>query len=586
MLLGVGLGVLHDDNVALAASFGGVAALLFADFGGTPRERATAYATLAALGATMLALGTVVSGSAVASVVTTVVVVALVRFSGNLGPRWGAMVSSTILALVLGILVPASDAAIPGRAGGWVGALALAALLSVVVLPRRTTVRVVGIAADAADGLADALRTAVGSVDPAAHADALGRTGAALEALRPAAVMPVRPAGPGAADMARRVIVDRLAGVGRVMATALTESPGELAPEMQALGNRAADALAAAAAALRDRRRTGDLAAAASGIVAARQATFDRVDRLVESTTDPNALVGRVDSAFVARAAGWYAETVVANVAFLTARREDVGSDRTAVPSRDARERWRRLDRFVDIHIVPQSVWFRDAARGGVALGLAVFLAQFLAVGHAFWVALGTLSVLRGSALATGQDGVRAAVGTGVGFGLSSLVLAGIGVHHGWLWVILVVAGFLVAYLPTVAGFLWGQAAFTVFVVVLFNLVTPEGWHTGLVRLEDIGLGVAVSMGVALLFWPRRIEPLVAQLVATVSGAAGALLVAAVESPDDRPGWDMRREAAVVAELRARAALVELMVQQRGRPAATEPWVARLNTASARPVGR
>ena len=53
------------------------------------------------------------------------------------------------------------------------------------------------------------------------------------------------------------------------------------------------------------------------------------------------------------------------------------------------------------------------------------------------------------------------------------------------------------------ATFLVGQAAFTLVVVILFNIIVPVGWEVGLLRVEDIALGCAVSLVVGLLFWPR-----------------------------------------------------------------------------------
>ena len=38
-----------------------------------------------------------------------------------------------------------------------------------------------------------------------------------------------------------------------------------------------------------------------------------------------------------------------------------------------------------------------------------------------------------------------------------------------------------------------GQAGFTVFVVVLFNMLVPEGWRTGLVRVQDIAIGAGIA---------------------------------------------------------------------------------------------
>ena len=111
------------------------------------------------------------------------------------------------------------------------------------------------------------------------------------------------------------------------------------------------------------------------------------------------------------------------------------------------------------------------------------------------------------------------------------------------------------------------------------NLVTPEGWHTGLTRVEDIVIGVSVSVVVAMLFWPRRLEPLVAQLVAGLSAAAGTLLTASVQRVAP-PAWrDVRRDV-TIAEARTRAALAEFLVQQRASPQAVEPWIARFGVAS------
>jgi hypothetical protein len=40
-------------------------------------------------------------------------------------------------------------------------------------------------------------------------------------------------------------------------------------------------------------------------------------------------------------------------------------------------------------------------------------------------------------------------------------------------------------------------------VVFLFNIIQPIGWRVGLLRVEDVALGCAVSLAVGLLFWPR-----------------------------------------------------------------------------------
>ena len=90
------------------------------------------------------------------------------------------------------------------------------------------------------------------------------------------------------------------------------------------------------------------------------------------------------------------------------------------------------------------------------------------------------------------------------------LVIA-IGTHEGVLWAVLPVALLLAAYAPRAISFAVGQAGFTVFVLVLFNLLAPVGWRVGLVRVEDVAIGFAISLGVGLLFWPRGAAALVRQ---------------------------------------------------------------------------
>ncbi|MFD8671837.1 FUSC family protein [Streptomyces seoulensis] len=60
----------------------------------------------------------------------------------------------------------------------------------------------------------------------------------------------------------------------------------------------------------------------------------------------------------------------------------------------------------------------------------------------------------------------------------------------------------LVGMEAAVASFTAGQAGFTVVLLVLFSIIDPEGWQLGLVRIEDVALGCAVSLVVGLLLWP------------------------------------------------------------------------------------
>jgi hypothetical protein len=174
-------------------------------------------------------------------------------------------------------------------------------------------------------------------------------------------------------------------------------------------------------------------------------------------------------------------------------------------------------------HLESHSVWLHNSLRGAIGLGLAVLVARLTGVQHSFWVVLGTLSVLRSNALNTGQNVVRGLVGTVAGFAIGAGILAFIGTNATLLWLLLPVAILLAGVAPAVISFAAGQAGFTLVLVILFNIVQPAGWRVGLLRVEDIAIGCAVSLLVGALFWPR--------------GAAGALGVALTEAYQDSAAY-------------------------------------------------
>jgi hypothetical protein len=60
------------------------------------------------------------------------------------------------------------------------------------------------------------------------------------------------------------------------------------------------------------------------------------------------------------------------------------------------------------------------------------------------------------------------------------------------------VAVFGSAYTASAVGLMAGQAAFTLFAVMLFGILLPQQSETAILRLEDIALGGAVSLLVDL----------------------------------------------------------------------------------------
>jgi uncharacterized membrane protein YccC len=141
--------------------------------------------------------------------------------------------------------------------------------------------------------------------------------------------------------------------------------------------------------------------------------------------------------------------------------------------------------------------------RGAAGLALAVAIIEITEVEHGFWVVLGTLSVLRSSALGTGSTALRAVGGTAVGVLVGSALMIGLGSHIVLLWLLLPIAIVISGTAPSMISFAAGQAGFTVVVIILFNIIAPSGWRVGLTRIEDVAIGCAVSVAVGFLFWPR-----------------------------------------------------------------------------------
>lgn len=154
-------------------------------------------------------------------------------------------------------------------------------------------------------------------------------------------------------------------------------------------------------------------------------------------------------------------------------------------------------------HAERHSVWLHNSVRGAISLALAVLVAELSGVQHSFWVAFGTLAVLRSSAVLTGQNSLRAIAGTTVGIVVGGGLIYMVGSNTTFLWILLPIAVLFMGFAPATISFAAGQAGFTVSILILFNLLQPTGWTVGIVRIEDVAIGCAVSVVVGLLFWPR-----------------------------------------------------------------------------------
>jgi uncharacterized membrane protein YccC len=111
------------------------------------------------------------------------------------------------------------------------------------------------------------------------------------------------------------------------------------------------------------------------------------------------------------------------------------------------------------------------------------------------------------------------------------------------LWGLLPVA-ILAAGIAPAVSFTAGQAGFTVTLLILFNIISPVGWQVGLVRIEDVAIGCAVSLVVGTLFWPRGATGVLRQALTETYAECAAYLRTAVESGTAPDGSRMETEAA------------------------------------------
>jgi uncharacterized membrane protein YccC len=544
-LFALGDKVIGNPQLATFAAFGSFAMLLLVDFGGPMAERLQAQAALAVTGGVFVCLATLASRNAWLAAVAMAVVGFGVIFAGVISSVLAAATTALLLAFILPVSLAAPASAVPDRLAGW-GIAAGVALVAVAFWwPAPAHDRLRGAAAAACRALAARLRAGIeyllsGMADQFARDrdHAAAQADQAVEALRSAFLAtPYRPTGLSTPARTTVRLVDELIWLNSIV----------IQPGLHRDGvNRAALRVKEAAASVLDRAAdllgsTGgssdELDAALTELAAAHAKMQEGMTaglpaRSLRPASDPaSEVITSLDPAFRAEELS-HAVSLIAGTVELTAAAERrswqdrwLGRQPEGVPGTlsAARER-------ITSYLEPHSVWLHNSLRGAAGLGLAVLVARLTGVQHSFWVVLGALSVLRSNALNTGQDAVRAMAGTVAGFIIGAALLVGIGTNTTLLWFLLPLAVFLAGVAPAVISFTGGQAAFTLTLVILFNIIQPTGWRIGLVRIEDIALGVGVSLVVGVLFWPRGAAPALRQALAQAYADGAGYLASTVRS--------------------------------------------------------
>jgi uncharacterized membrane protein YccC len=508
-VLGLVDAVTGNENAALFAAFAAFALVAMADFGGPPGARAVAYVSATLAGAFLIAVGTLVSNEPVVAGVVGFVVGFVLMQTAAFGGAWAAGMFVSALSYVLAATFEGTAGDIPERVLGWSFGGLVALALALLFLPVYDRPALWSAAADALRACAAYVRAAGSPETCNAARDAVRRLHLAY------AAAPYRPAGPAVRD---RAFVALMEGVDRLVSI-----------EPEAVGGPTEDAgarLRTATASLLDAAATRieDADAPDPELLTVDRARHEHREALgawaqtaLRDGTAPSDVLTGVEGAWWTRVMSFLAISLAADVVI------GVGGtpldDRLAAtletPIEEERSRAARVRRVVRGNLDFASVRFQNAVRTAVAVGGAVLLAGLLSLDHGFWVGLATLSVLRSNALATGRTAVQAVGGTVLGF---VVVLVFFGIFDAGTteeWIFMPIAAFGAAYAPSAISFVVGQASFTVAIVLLFDVILPEGWHTGLVRVEDIAIGAGVSLVVGLLLWPRGARGMLRSVLGT-----------------------------------------------------------------------
>ncbi|HKD97268.1 MAG TPA: FUSC family protein [Micromonosporaceae bacterium] len=552
----LGSQVFGDPQLATFAAFGSFALMLFVDFGGSRESRLAAYLLLAVTGAILVVVGTYLAKPDWLAVAGMAFVGFLVLFAGAVSSTIAAAGRAAILTYILPVMLPGGPSDIPARLAGWGIAVALAVPVALFVWPPEDQNQLRVRAAEMCRALARMLelqQTPEGGDPRVAVARAV--TGL-REAFRASAARPVA-LSTGSRLLVR--LVDELEWLTTAVMNACEDAP-EVWPEQgRRLRTAAAGTLLATAAVL-DHGGDGPtrahcvyLETCILALDDARRGVSDEaLAELRDATRVGNpAGIGTLvaDSGEVAGGEfdrPLYAAHELGYVVALTARTV------TVIAAADSRSWIRRLfgrrpgvelgdgtgpevgeaaaaQRIAVGHFDVHSVWLQNSIRGGIGLAAAVLVARLSGQQEGFWIVLGALSVLRSNALTTSSTALRAVGGTAVGFAVGGLLVGMMGTSPALLWPLLPVCVFISGYAPERISFVAGQAAFTVTVIILFNIIAPAGWKIGLLRVEDVALGCAASLAAGALFWPRGAGAALGTVLGESYRAGAANLRQAVE---------------------------------------------------------
>lgn len=515
LAVGLSLWLVPNTPGGLIAAFGSLGLIATCDFGGSTRRRLSSLLGAAAVGTVLIIIGALAGLSLVSAVVVTFIVATTLAFvavlHGAIASGAPAMTIIYVASATLGVSLEKSWTLL----AGWAIAIAVAIPISLFVLPRRNTGVVRKACARALMAAADAAQARADGVEP----DLGALQSAQADLQRSYLGNPFRASGFNKRDRGLIVLVGQVqALVAAFVRSGTFVMPFSDMQQSRELAHQGAVALRAAAMSLRDPG-----APAPSGLAIAdgwQRHWGSALDVLTESgSASADEKVNTVYMMFPDRA------TAISAVRVVILTRRVLGAPPESYPHGPG------------LHSIPEpptsrgiqelraeaslrSPWARLALRTGFGLALAVLVVYILGLSHGFWVVLGVTAILRFDGLTTLKMAGWAVLGTFLGAGAGYLILL-LDMHRpAWLWIGLILATFLAVWAQGALNFAIGQAAFSMFVIIGFSVLTwPPDLVTAEQRFQDITIGAIVSIVIALLLWPRGV---LSGMIGNVSAAIRA----------------------------------------------------------------
>jgi uncharacterized membrane protein YccC len=212
---------------------------------------------------------------------------------------------------------------------------------------------------------------------------------------------------------------------------------------------------------------------------------------------------------------------------------------------------------------------FRHALRVGVTLAVAVAISHLFPLGHGYWLPMTAMIVLKPDFAATLSRGLARSVGTLLGAGLVTLLLAALAPSPAGL-IVLTVALYAISIAVLRANYVIYSVGIASLVVVLLAFTGSPAPSLAADRAFYTLLGAALALA-AYAAWPTwertRVVDRLADLV-EIDGRYGAALLQAWADPAsaDRTALQRLRLTARLARSNAEASVDRWMSEPAGRP--------------------